>query len=202
MPSDIIAYRTPSTGNLPTVPVVSERVGRLLAPARTVGRYNEEGDFLGVHEEWLLREMQLEDVPDLRRQLALVEQAFAPANRGALLARVLALLAHYRDPNPLPPAVEQAVAEDWADDLGEYPAWAVEEACRRWRRDPKKYRYKPLPGDIRRLCEEVVAKEAAMADRLRRLLAATEAGKSAHEGGGAADVRSRVAALAAAKRLP
>jgi hypothetical protein len=110
--------------------------------------------------------------------------------------------AHYRDPNPLPPAVEQAVAEDWADDLGEYPAWAVEEACRRWRRDPKKYRYKPLPGDIRRLCEEVVAKGAAMADRLRRLLAATEAGKSAHEGGGAADVRSRVAALAAAKRLP
>ena len=69
----------------------------------------------------------------------------SPIEPGILLARIMALLAHYRQ-EPMPPEVERALAADWVDDLGQFPRWALDHACRAWRRDPKRYRFRPLPG--------------------------------------------------------
>ncbi len=42
-----------------------------------------------------------------------------------------------------------AIAEDWNEELKEYPAWAIQSACRWWMSEgnPDR-RKKPLPGDI------------------------------------------------------
>lgn len=92
---------------------------------------------------------QAEAVAVERRLLAL-EDALQPAHRGALLGRVLALLSHFRM-DPHPPEVEQRLADDWAEDLGAYPLWAVEAAARTWRRTR---RFKPQPAEMVALCEE------------------------------------------------
>ena len=179
---------------------VSDRVAALLKPTRTVPRYSDHG-YEGDVEVWEPREVTTVDAPALRRQLALVNAAMAPGDPGAILARVLALLSHYRDHNPLPPQVEVAIAEDWADDLSEFPAHVVAEAARRWRRHPTKYRFKPLPGDIRALCVEIAGRLPTIKQRLERLLASVPSSLESKESR-ASDVRSRVVALAAARKMP
>ena len=180
---------------------VSPRVAELLTPTRTLPRYSDHG-FDGVSELWEVPAVAAADIPDLRRQLRLVESAMTPVDPGRLLARVLALLAQYRDAG-LPAAVEQAVAEDFLDDLCEFPAWAIDEACRQWRRHPTKYRFKPFPGDLRLLCSEIVGRLPIMAGRLRKLLAAVPKSEALESTGNRdSDVRSRVLALAASRRMP
>jgi hypothetical protein len=140
--------------------------------------------------------------------MALLDEALRPADRGPLLARVLTLLSHYRDQNPLPPEVERAVAGDWADDLGEFPSWAIEEACRRWRRDKKKYRFKPLPGDIRHLAEEETRQAQTLRLRVSMLLKAaagqghTRPTPAAGLPGRPGSVQDRITQLARAKQFP
>ncbi|MCW8088288.1 hypothetical protein [Sabulicella glaciei] len=75
-----------------------------------------------------------------------------PADRGWLLARVLALLSHFRSDRHAA-SVEQCIADDWAEDLGEFPAWAIEEAARHWRRTR---RFRPQINEMRGLCEEAI----------------------------------------------
>jgi hypothetical protein len=65
-----------------------------------------------------------------------------------LIAR---LLVHYWTEN-MPASMREAQAQDWLDDLREFGAEVVAEACRRWRRQPGGRR--PTPGDIRALCIE------------------------------------------------
>lgn len=67
------------------------------------------------------------------------------ANSAALIGR---LLAHYWTTNE-PQEVRRAIAEDWLEDLGEFPAGVVEAACREWRRTQTR---RPTPADIRTLC--------------------------------------------------
>lgn len=179
---------------------VSDRVAALLKPTRTVPRYSDHG-YEGDSELWEPREVTTADVPALRRQLAMVNAAIAPGDPGILLARVHALLAMYRERDPLPPAVEAAIAESWLEDIGEWPAWIVVAACKAWRQHPTKYRYKPLPGDIRALCVEIAGKLPVVKQRLERLLASVPSSLESTEAR-ALDVRSRVVALAAARRMP
>ena len=182
---------------------VSARVAELLSPMRTIPLYSDHG-FEGNVEVWEPRPVTAADVPELMLQLASIDAVMAPGDPGIVLARVLALLAQYRDRDPLPPQVEAAIAEDWLDDVGEYPAWVVAEAAKRWRRHPSKYRFKPLPGDIRSLCIEISGRLPVVRDRLRRLLASvpkvTAPVMSATESR-VLDVRSRVMALVAEKRM-
>ena len=179
---------------------VNERIAALLKPKRTVPRYGSHG-YDGDTEIWEPREVMAADVPALRRQLSLVNAAMAPGDPGAILARVLALLSHYRDRDALAPQVEAAIAEDWADDMSEFPAHVVAEAARRWRRHPTKYRFKPLPGDIRALCVEIAGRLPIVRQRLERLLASGPTNLESTESR-AMDVRSRVLALAAARKMP
>lgn len=102
----------------------------------------------------------------VERRLLALDDALQPAHRGALLARVLALLSHYRM-DPHPPEVEQRLADDWAEDLGAYPLWAVEAAARTWRRTR---RFKPQPAEMVAMCEESCGPLQQERGRLRQVL--------------------------------
>jgi hypothetical protein len=208
MPGEIVHFTAPGGAAAVYAPgsaaePVSQRVAALTRPTRAVSLFTEDGAWTGSREEWRPPPVRPGDVPDLRCQAALLDEVLAPAPRDALLKRVLVLLAHYRA-DPLPPDIEAAIAEDWADDLGEFPLWAVEEACRRWRRDARKGRFRPYTSDIRALCESIVEREATMRRRVDMLLdrANTPAPRADEAGSRAPDVKARVAALAASKRMP
>lgn len=105
-------------------------------------------------------------VAAVERRLLVLDDALQPSDRGALLARVLALLSHYRM-DPHPPEVEQRLADDWAEDLYDYPLWAVEDAARTWRRTR---RFKPQPAEIVALCEDATVALRQERDRLRQVV--------------------------------
>jgi hypothetical protein len=215
MTGDIVPFAPSVVGELvssATTPV-NPRVAQLVAPTRTTAILTTPGGddtmFVGVRDEWRApQSVDPADVPNLRRQMALLDEALRPADRGPLLARVLTLLSHYRDQNPLPPEVERTIAGDWADDLGEFPSWAIEEACRRWRRDKKKHRLKPLPGDIRHLAEEETQQARTLRLRVSMLLkAAAGQGRArptptAGLPGRPGSVQDRITQLARAKQFP
>lgn len=86
----------------------------------------------------------------------------APAEPPHLLARILSLLSHYPG-KAHSSEVEQMIALDWIDDLGEFPAWAIDAAARSWRRTRK---WRPSIAEMRSLCEEACAQERDLAERL------------------------------------
>lgn len=88
--------------------------------------------------------------------------ALAPAPTDHVLARVLALLSHY-PAKGMTPDVERMVALDWAEDLGEYPAWAIDATARAWRRSKK---WRPSIAEMRALCDDLCAGERRLAARL------------------------------------
>ncbi|PWC74113.1 hypothetical protein [Azospirillum sp. TSH64] len=92
----------------------------------------------------------------------------APVEPDRLLGRILALLSHY-PAKGLTPEVEQLVAMDWVEDLGEFPGWAIDQAARIWRRTRK---WRPSIAEMRALCEEACAKERQLAECLRKLAGA------------------------------
>lgn len=106
-----------------------------------------------------------------QRALAEIEHdVLAPAEPNHVLARVLALLSHF-PAKGLTPDVEQMVALDWAEDLSEFPAWAIDQAARTWRRSKK---WRPSIAEMRGLCEEAVAQERRLAARLRAVVSAAD----------------------------
>ncbi len=80
-----------------------------------------------------------------------------PATRQWISGRVATVLSQYFA-SSVPTEVMTAIAEDWFDELGEYPSWALQKACR-WgmSADNEKRRQKPLPGDIAARAREEMA---------------------------------------------
>jgi len=108
---------------------------------------------------------------ELRRRLQNLAKVLGPADRVMLEGRIAVLLAHYRS-NDLPDWIEERVADDWADDLADYPLWAITEAARTWRRTKK---FKPQISEIVQLCHaacEVYRKERS---RIASIVEASEA---------------------------
>ena len=99
-----------------------------------------------------------------------LRKCLSPAERGALLARVLSLLSHYRG-EVHSQQVETVIANDWAEDLGEYPMWAINEAARKWRRQQK---FKPQISEIIELCENSVESIREELKMIEGILAAAE----------------------------
>ena len=62
---------------------------------------------------------------------------------------------------------EEILDIDWTDDLAEFPEWAINRACREWRRTQDEA---PIIAGIRRLCEDAVADDRRTLRLLRRLL--------------------------------
>lgn len=124
-------------------------------------------------------------------RLAALGRALAPAGRGELLARVLTLLSHYRM-EAHPAAVEMRIAEDWAEDLGPYPMWAIEEAARVWRRTK---RFKPQISEIVELCERATGELRLEWDRLQQAI------ERAHAAGNPLARKAELLARGLARRM-
>ncbi|MBP2301762.1 hypothetical protein [Azospirillum picis] len=148
-------------------PVLRDR----LAQGRTESRprFAEDG-FDGMAERWSppAGVTPAEAALAQRAHDELCASVLAPVDGDHLLARILSLLSHF-PAKGLSPEVERLVALDWAEDLGEYPAWTVDAAARLWRRSRK---WRPSIAEMRALCEELCAPERALAARLRALAAA------------------------------
>ncbi|USQ74172.1 hypothetical protein NF552_22550 (plasmid) [Roseomonas mucosa] len=158
------------------IPKVPEAVARVIEAGVLERRllFPESGGSRVV-ERWQPVAVRRDDVlEEVRAHLADLEAALQPADRGALLARLLALLSHYRaEPNP--PQVEQMMADDWAEDLGEFPMWAIEDACKVWRRTRK---WKPQIVEVLALCRDAVGDAAQRRDRLRAVADASTAARN------------------------
>ncbi|KAA0578508.1 hypothetical protein FZ983_19050 [Azospirillum sp. B21] len=144
---------------------------RLLAQGRTDRRprFGDDG-FDGMIELWSPPDGVTAAEAALARQSLeeLYVTVLAPADSDHLLGRVLTLLSHF-PAKGLSPEVERMMALDWAEDLGEYPAWVIDAAARSWRRSRK---WRPSIAEMRALCEELCAPERALADRLGALAVA------------------------------
>ncbi|MCW2240395.1 hypothetical protein [Azospirillum canadense] len=132
-------------------------------------RFSDDG-FDGMTETWFppagvtgqLAAMAQRALDDL------VMTALAPAPTDYVLARVFALLSHFPAKGMTPDA-ERLVALDWAEDLGEYPAWAIDAAARAWRRTKK---WRPSIAEMRALCNDFCAGERRLAERLQAVVQA------------------------------
>jgi len=88
-----------------------------------------------------------------RPQIEKAVQALTiPAHSTWIMARVAALLNPYFEKDT-PQAVREMEAADWAEELAEFPQWAIERAVRWWKSagNPDRRR-RPLEGDIAARC--------------------------------------------------
>ena len=148
-------------------PVLRQRLAQGRIDRRP--RFGDDG-FDGMIELWSPPDGVTAAEAALARQSLeeLYATVLAPADSDHLLGRVLTLLSHF-PAKGLSPEVERMMALDWAEDLGEYPAWVIDAAARNWRRTRK---WRPSIAEMRALCEELCAPERALADRLGALAAA------------------------------
>jgi hypothetical protein len=102
-------------------------------------------------------------------RLAELDAWMSPAPRPELMSRILVLLAHYRS-SAHADAVEQGIADDWAEDLAPYPMWAIEQAARTWRRTKK---FKPQISEIIELCQIAVSDLSLEQGRLQAIVDAS-----------------------------
>jgi hypothetical protein len=107
---------------------------------------------------------------EVRTRLGEVNVALDPAPSGDLLSRIIVLLAHYRTTEHSK-STEYGIALDWADDLGEYPMWAIDHAARTWRRTK---RFRPQICEMIELCEEACGKLKTERSRLQSIVEASE----------------------------
>jgi len=151
----------------PELPRRTPEVARLLEAGVVASHYlvpeNGETKRVEVWKPLVINDERL--MAEITQRLRQLDEFLAPAHRGSLLARILALLSHYRS-EPNPPQVEQMIADDWADDLGDFPLWAVAEAARRWRRTK---RFRPQISEIRETCQTLVKEAALERSRLREI---------------------------------
>lgn len=156
-------------------------------------RFVEDG-FDGLVESWTApATVTARDAAAARRALDDLERTvLAPAEPGHVLGRVLALLSHF-PAKAASSEVEQMIALDWAEDLGEFPSWAIDRAARIWRRSRK---WRPSIAEMRALCEAACAGERALARRLRAIVEAGERRPAEPARGGAPDRPAAVRALA------
>ena len=158
--------------SLPPCPVVSAVLERGVAERRFL--FPDAGPARRM-ERWSPPALRSQtEAAAVEKRLLALDNVLQPAHRGALLARVLALLSHYRM-DPHPPEVERCLADDWAEDLGGYPLWAVEDAARTWRRTR---RFKPQPAEMIALCEASCGGLRQERDRLRQVAEGKTTGRS------------------------
>lgn len=172
----------PGSAASPQNIVLPEMLQNLLAQGETIRRSRfDDGGFVDVREEWRPPARIPTAAAALARQTleALRRGPLAPASPNHLLARILALLSHY-PAKAMTAEVEQMIALDWAEDLGEFPAWAVDHAARVWRRSRK---WRPSIAEMRALCLEACAAERRLAERLAALAAAGETQPAANRRG-------------------
>jgi hypothetical protein len=155
-----------------TMPPATPAVTKLLKEGvqSTHFLFPENGPIREV-ETWLpprvTNPRTLEEVGDRLRHLAI---ALDPAPSGELLSRIMVLLAHYRAPENSK-QTEYGIALDWAEDLSDYPIWAIEDAARKWRRTKK---FRPQICEMIALCEDACGKLKTERRRLESVIDMSE----------------------------
>jgi hypothetical protein len=156
------ATMPPATPAVTTLLKAGVRSTRLLFP--------ENGPTRKV-ETWLPpRVTDLRMIEEVRDRLRNLTIALDPAPPGDLLSRIMVLLAHHRVPEHSK-AIEYGIALDWADDLSEYPMWAIEDAARKWRRTKK---FRPQICEMIELCEDACGEQKIERRRLESVVDASE----------------------------
>jgi hypothetical protein len=180
-----------------TMPPATSAVTRLLKEGVQSTRllFPENRPTRGV-ETWLPPRVtdlrMLEEVRDRLRNLTI---ALDPAPPGDLLSRIMVLLAHYRVPEHSK-ATEYGTALDWADDLADYPMWAIEDAARKWRRTKK---FRPQICEMIELCEDACGKLKTERRRLVSVIDASELASNPVRREAIAGVRSLLEPLTASR---
>ena len=149
-------------------PLCPDRVSEVLRTGIHSRRivYPEHGGYR-VCEVWEPpKQIDVETRSKLNSYFVQLDAYMTPAPRSALLSRILALLSHYRL-EAHSPQVEACIADDWADDLGNYPLWAVNLAARSWRRNK---RFKPQISEMIESCEEAVKELKIIYSRLQSIV--------------------------------
>lgn len=96
-------------------------------------------------------------IKEAEEVLATCDRLAIPAPGRWISGRVATLLSHYFV-SASDERVMSAIAEDWVETLKDYPAWAIQNACRWWMSAENQYRHrKPLPGDVEDACKREVA---------------------------------------------
>jgi hypothetical protein len=122
-------------------------------------------------ETWLPPHVtDLRILVEVRNRLRNLAIALDPAPPGDLLSRIMVLLAHYRVAEHSK-ATEYGIALDWADDLAEYPLWAIEDAARKWRRTKK---FRPQICEMIELCKDACGKLQTERRRLESVIDVSE----------------------------
>ena len=86
------------------------------------------------------------------RSMQALPSSSASVNSRLIAERIATLLSHYWTADT-DPKLRQLQSADWLDDLEEFAAVTVAEACAEWRQKPGGRR--PTPGDIRAICVEI-----------------------------------------------
>lgn len=95
-----------------------------------------------------------------------------PGPRDDISGLLTRLRGHYFVPD-MSPGMAKALADDWADDLGGYPLWAVKAACDRYRRgEPTRA---PKPANIIAFAEEEIDDKRQEMREVERALSAKPA---------------------------
>jgi hypothetical protein len=166
-------------GGIPPRPVLPPGVAPWLAGRRRTLTPTDaqaevgQGGLTIVEDSWEARPLPADLIGPALRALAAFDRYLAPVTpeeEGWVLARVMTLLEHYAGRSRTP-EVEEALALDWLEDIAEYPAWAIGDACRIWRRNPA-HNWRPTPGQFRAVCNDLVFDARLQRDRLRQVLAA------------------------------
>ncbi len=152
----------------PATPAVTELLKEGVRSTRLL--FPENGPTREV-QTWLPPHVtDLRVLEEVRDRLCNLSIALDPAPSGDLLSRIMVLLAHYRVPEHSK-ATEYGIALDWADDLAEYPLWAIEAAARKWRRTKK---FRPQICEMIELCEDACGKLKTERRRLESVIDASE----------------------------
>lgn len=115
-----------------------------------------------------LKKLSAVDIEALAERAQELKSYLSPASKADILARILSLLSHYKGETHAP-QIEQIIANDWAQDVGDYPLWAINEAARQWRRTQK---FRPQISEFIERCESLIADAR---DELKAIMAILKA---------------------------
>lgn len=92
----------------------------------------------------------VDELDEIRQGISALTVEARPA---WIMARVASLLSQYYAAD-VPQAAVAMMAEDWLDELREYPQWAITKAVRWWKSaDNADRKKRPLEGDISARCK-------------------------------------------------
>ena len=121
----------------------------------------------GTAAKLATRTMTAEDRAALIWTARAVCGSLTPAKPEEIAMEIEALALHYPAFNRTPQESRMANAH-WLDDLADWPADLVREACRRWRNSAE--RYFPTPGQLKALASDELSARRVLEDRAREFL--------------------------------